>query len=154
MRLWTLHPRYLDTRGLLALWREGLLAQAVLRGETRGYVSHPQLVRFRSSPNRVGAIADYLRAVHDEAVARGYSFTANKIDMAHGAGAIVVTSGQLEHEWEHLLRKLAVRDPERHVRLTREHHPEPHPLFTIVPGGIEGWERGVVRPAPIVAPNA
>jgi len=25
MRLWTLHPKYLDARGLVALWREGLL---------------------------------------------------------------------------------------------------------------------------------
>ena len=47
MRLWTLHPRYLDARGLVALWREALLAQKVLRGKTRGYRAHPQLQRFR-----------------------------------------------------------------------------------------------------------
>jgi hypothetical protein len=29
-RIWSLHPKYLDARGLVALWREGLLAQAVL----------------------------------------------------------------------------------------------------------------------------
>ncbi len=34
MRLWTLHPKYLDPRGLVALWREALFAQAVLRGWT------------------------------------------------------------------------------------------------------------------------
>jgi hypothetical protein len=43
MRLWSVHPKYLDARGLVALWREGLLAQAVLRGRTSGYVRHPQL---------------------------------------------------------------------------------------------------------------
>ena len=36
MRLWSLHPRYLDAKGLVALWREGLLAQAVLKGQTKG----------------------------------------------------------------------------------------------------------------------
>lgn len=43
MRLWSLHPQYLDAKGLVALWREGLLAQAVLAGQTRGYKRHPQL---------------------------------------------------------------------------------------------------------------
>ncbi|HKX52383.1 MAG TPA: pyrimidine dimer DNA glycosylase/endonuclease V [Nitrosospira sp.] len=39
MRLWTLHPRYLDTKGLVAAWREALLAQKVLSGLTSGYTS-------------------------------------------------------------------------------------------------------------------
>ena len=39
MRLWTIHPRYLDSRGLVALWRESLLARAVLRSQTRGYAT-------------------------------------------------------------------------------------------------------------------
>jgi len=52
MRLWSLHPAYLDARGLGALWREGLLAQAVLRGKTRGYRSHPQLERWRARDPR------------------------------------------------------------------------------------------------------
>ncbi|WP_368086417.1 pyrimidine dimer DNA glycosylase/endonuclease V [Nitrosomonas sp. Nm34] len=26
MRLWSIHPKYLDAKGLLALWREGLQA--------------------------------------------------------------------------------------------------------------------------------
>ena len=32
MRLWSLSPRYLDVKGLVAVWREGLLADAVLLG--------------------------------------------------------------------------------------------------------------------------
>lgn len=32
MRLWSLHPSYLDAVGLVALWREGLLARKVLQG--------------------------------------------------------------------------------------------------------------------------
>ena len=63
MRIWSLHPQYLDARGLVALWREALLAQSVLRGATRGYRQHPQLVRFRRRPSPTGAIAEYLRAV-------------------------------------------------------------------------------------------
>jgi len=72
MRLWSLHPRYLDTQGLVALWREALLARAVLRGETKGYRNHPQLDRFRSHAASVSAINTYLARVYDEAVARGY----------------------------------------------------------------------------------
>ena len=74
MRLWTLHPRYLDSQGLVALWREALLARAVLRGRTRGYRHHPQLNRFRGAPNPVTCLNAYLRIVYDESVRRGYSF--------------------------------------------------------------------------------
>ena len=40
-------------QGLVALWREALLARAVLRGKTRGYRHHPQLHRFRASATPV-----------------------------------------------------------------------------------------------------
>src|SRR5665213_874155 len=56
MRLWTLHPRYLDAQGLVAAWREALLAQKVLEGATRGYTRHPQLIRFQSHPKPLEAI--------------------------------------------------------------------------------------------------
>jgi len=55
VRLWSVHPEYLDSRGLVALWREALLAQAVLRGETRGYRRHPRLARFRARPDPTAA---------------------------------------------------------------------------------------------------
>ena len=74
MRLWSLHPRYLDPQGLVALWREALLAQAVLGGKTRGYQHHPQLERFRALVAPRSAVSAYLKAVHAEAVIRGYSF--------------------------------------------------------------------------------
>lgn len=67
MRLWTLHPKYLDRQGLLALWREGLLAQAVLAGKTKGYRNHPQLIRFKSARDPLAAIGCYLTIVHREA---------------------------------------------------------------------------------------
>lgn len=141
MRLWTVHPRYLDGRGLVALWREALLAQAVLRGQTRGYTRHPQLTRFRAQASPLGAIADYLRIVHAESVSRGYRFAAGKVSRARGTGLIAVTRGQLEHEWRHLLAKLAARDRARLRRLTGVTRPRPHPLFRVVPGRVESWER-------------
>jgi Pyrimidine dimer DNA glycosylase len=49
MRIWSLHPQYLDRQGLTAAWREGLLAQKVLTGTTKGYRNHPQLRRFRAA---------------------------------------------------------------------------------------------------------
>jgi len=139
------HPKYLDARGLVALWREGLLAQAVLRGRTTGYLHHPQLQRFRAQPSPLGAIADYLRGVRAEAVQRGYVFAARKISPARGFGLIAVTRGQIEHEWHHLMTKLATRDRETFVRLERVRRPRSHPIFRIVPGGVETWEKGTRR---------
>src|SRR5690606_5048039 len=108
MRLWSLHPKYLDAAGLIALWREGLLAQAVLRGRTAGYLHHPQLERFRAQPSPVGAIADYLRGVYAEGANRGYAFTWRKVSRARGTGLVAVTRGQIEFERQHLMTKLAV----------------------------------------------
>jgi hypothetical protein len=141
MRLWSLHPRYLDARGLVALWREALLAQAVLRGRTQGYRHHAQLARFRASHTPARALARYLRAVHAESVARGYSFSASKIARGATRDRIEVTRGQLDYEWKHLIAKLAVRDPNRRALLSNTRRPEPHPMFRVVPGGIAPWEK-------------
>ncbi len=141
MRLWSLHPRYLDPQGLVALWREGLLARAVLRGETRGYRAHPQLERFRVQGAPVGAIDCYLHGVRCEADARGYAFDRSKIGAIRKHGPIPVTAGQVEYEWEHLMRKLSVRNAEHYGRWQSIRSPECHPLFQVVPGGIESWER-------------
>ena len=142
LRLWSLHPQYLDARGLTALWREGLLAQAALRGETAGYRRHPQLIRFRMHPSPVACIAAYLQAVHDESAARGYRFDAAKIAAERSRGRLDVQRGQLEFEWRHLMSKLKTRDPERHAAQSAAAAIRPHPLFRIVPGGVADWERG------------
>jgi hypothetical protein len=141
VRLWSLHPRYLDPQGLVALWRETLLARKVLRGETRGYRHHPQLQRFRESPDPRAAIDAYLAAVHAEATARGYAFDASKFDATARSGPIAVTRGQVEHEWEHLMRKLEARHPELHARWRSLQRPRAHPSFRIVAGGVADWER-------------
>lgn len=140
MRLWTLHPEYLDTRGLVALWREALLAQAVLRGETRGYTHHPQLMRFRESPSPLKSIACYLNAVQAEAKRRNYNFNAGKIHASGRARKIAVSRGQLYYEWAHLKAKLRVRAPSWLTKLRSVPDPKAHPLFRIVPGKIEKWE--------------
>ena len=140
MRLWSLHPRYLDARGLVALWREALLAQAVLAGQTRGYTHHPQLVRFRNSPSPLASIASYLHAVQAEAALRSYRFDATKIVSAPAAVPIVVTRGQLEYEWKHLVAKLRVRDPSWLENFISLPLPEPHPLFQLVLGPVAEWE--------------
>ncbi len=147
MRLWSLHPKYLDARGLVALWREALLAQSVLRGRTLGYVHHPQLLRFRERPSPVGAISAYLREIHAESLSRGYDFAMRKIGRGASGDSICVTRGQVEFEWEHLLGKLVIRDPEWRCRLESVKRPRPHPLFRVVAGGVEAWERGVDPPS-------
>jgi hypothetical protein len=141
MRLWSLHPRYLDPQGLVALWREALLARAVLRGQTRGYRNHPQLERFRAQLAPRSAISSYLQGVHAEATVRGYSFDGSKIGRSRTQTPILVTAGQVQHEWQHLLQKLAIRNPALHERWRSTSAPECHPLFRVQPGPIESWER-------------
>jgi hypothetical protein len=140
MRLWTLHPKYLDAKGLVALWRETLLAQKVLAGRTRGYRHHPQLHRFRACANPAGAIAAYLREIHAEALRRGYRFDARKIGRAHYTGKLPVTTGQLAYELEHLRRKLFARDRSRFHSLATSVRAQLHPLFRLRKGAIEPWE--------------
>lgn len=141
MRLWTLHPRYLDARGLVALWREALLARAVLRGRTRGYRHHPQLQRFRAHPAPRSAINAYLAAVLEESERRGYAFDARKVGPVRSRAPIAVTRGQLAYEWRHLLAKLRIRSPSDHRRWRGLERPQPHPLFKVRPGPVEPWER-------------
>jgi pyrimidine dimer DNA glycosylase len=145
VRLWTLHPRYLDARGLVALWREALLAQAVLRGKTRGYRHHPQLDRFLDTASPVASIAAYLRAVHAEARCRGYRFDGKKIARSGDVRRINAARGQLGYEWKHLRAKLRRRDPSWLAALGSRQRPDPHPLFRTVPGGVADWEIVVSR---------
>jgi len=146
MRIWTLHPRHLDQKGLVAVWRETLLAQAVLAGRTRGYRNHPQLDRFRASKRPLENLRVYLVAVLEEARRRGYSFDPRRIDdyeevarLTRGDARIPVTEGQLAYEYRLLKSKLARRDPAALAVL--DPNPEPSSLFHLVAGGIEPWER-------------
>lgn len=141
MRLWSLHPKYLDPQGLVALWREALLARAVLRGRTRGYRHHPQLLRFQQQSEPRNAINAYLGAVHAESIERGYVFDRSKIGPHRPVTVIAVSEGQLVYEWQHLMRKLKVRNPALYRRWRGLEMPDCHPVFKSVPGEIADWER-------------
>lgn len=140
MRIWSLHPRYLDSQGLVALWRETLLAQAVLHGNTKGYTNHPQLQRFKDHAQPLAAIASYLHAVHVQATQRSYKFDLSKILGPSHATQIAVTTGQLHYEWQHLMNKLKQRSPALHAQWLNVQKLEVHPLFVLVPGEVSDWE--------------
>jgi hypothetical protein len=142
MRLWSLHPQYLDSKGLVALWREALLAKHVLAGKTKGYKHHPQLTRFRAHPRPLVAINAYLAHVWHEAKQRGYSFDKSKIRAGKpGVERIKVNAGQVTYEWKHLLAKLKRRDPARLRAARAIEKPRLHALFRVRPGPVELWER-------------
>lgn len=140
MRIWSIHPKYLDAKGLVALWRETLLAKNVLLGNTKGYRNHPQLLRFKETNHQLDAINSYLSFVFKESVLRGYSFNKEKVDWSKSSNKINVTNQQIQFERNHLLLKLEKRDPELYNKLKNESLFEPHPLFNIVNGDIEDWE--------------
>jgi hypothetical protein len=125
--------------GLLALWREGLLAQKVLLGKTTGYRFHPQLKRFQACRNPVAAIGTYLWGVVDEAHGRGYHFDASRIAVRRRAIRIPVTRGQLEFERQHLIEKLRLRDQTKAGVLSTARL-RSHPMLHVVAGDIEPWE--------------
>ncbi|MDO4916395.1 MAG: pyrimidine dimer DNA glycosylase/endonuclease V [Rothia sp. (in: high G+C Gram-positive bacteria)] len=143
MRIWSLHPQLLDAKGLVACWRETLLAQKVLQGLTKGYTHHPQLKRFQESYDALAHLCTYLHGIGDEADRRGYHFDRSKImQPAQPALSLELTEGQLRYEFEFLQQKVAQRDEKwftHHLAQLRE--PTAHPLFSVVPGEIESWEK-------------
>ncbi len=143
MRLWSVHPSLLDRAALVAGWREGLLAQKVLRGLTKGYTQHPQLDRFKELPDPVVGVTTWLHGLADEAEARGYRFDRTRVVRGADAGLrLPLTTGQLDLEWEHLRAKVRARDEAWWARIEDE-QVRAHPLFTLVPGPVADWERAV-----------
>jgi hypothetical protein len=140
MRIWSLHPKYLDAKGLVALWRETLLAKNVLEGKTTGYRNHPQLIRFKHAERPVESINQYLSEVYLEAVNRNYNFDKQKIDWDFKRSRLTVTTGQLNYEVKHLLMKLKTRDANKYKKLRTRSTFDIHPLFKLVEGDIETWE--------------
>ena len=144
MRIWSLHPKYLDGKGLVAVWREALLAKHVLRGKTRGYRSHPQLDRFKAAADPLDAINQYLAGIFLESVGRNYNFDKNKINWGFSKTRLTVTTGQLNYEAEHLVGKLKRRNKMEFDKTRTILMHESHPLFKVVAGDIEKWERVLV----------
>ena len=142
MRLWSVHPKLLDSKGLVALWRESLLAQKVLDGKTKGYTNHPQLVRFKDTRNPIHYIGCYLSHIYIEAQERGYNFDKSKIKhFSQEAKLLTVTDGQLKYELRHLLNKLERRDKEKFRKLVNVKTAECHPIFRVIKGDIQDWEK-------------
>jgi len=140
MRIWSLHPKYLDAKGLVALWRESLLAKKVLEGKTKGYRHHPQLIRFQQAKRPVEAINQYLSEIYLESAKRNYNFDKQKINWYFKESKLTVTTGQLNYEVKHLLIRLKTRDLNKYEELKTRSAFEIHPLFKIVTGDIEKWE--------------
>jgi len=141
MRIWSLHPKYLDTKGIVALWRETLLAKHVLEGKTKGYKNHPQLIRFKDAKRPLDLINQYLTVICDEAEKRGYNFDRTKINSNYIPAHTNVTKGQIKFETEHLLKKLKTRDPERFRLIKSQKKINAHPIFKVVEGTVEEWEK-------------
>ncbi|MBW2993288.1 pyrimidine dimer DNA glycosylase/endonuclease V [Candidatus Woesearchaeota archaeon] len=139
MRLWSIHPKYLDCRGLSGLWREALLAKKVLESKTEKYRNHPQLDRFKRKP--ISFINRYLKEVYKEACKRGYCFDKRKIGNKITRKKIPVTDKQIKYEFMHLKMKLKKRDFIRYKGLFKIKKIEPNPMFRIIKGDIEEWEK-------------
>ena len=146
MRLWSLHPRYLDWKGLGANWREGLLGQAIILGKTKGWRNHPQMNRFKAHRDPLAAISYFLQENHREATKRGYNYNYSKIlNLVEDIEPLDLTMGQLRYELVLLSERLGRRDPDwlRKIREAySEDPPLPHPLFNAVEGDVEPWEKG------------
>jgi hypothetical protein len=140
MRIWSIHPKYLDTKGLVALWRETLLAKHVLEGKTKGYKNHPQLNRFKQLKEPLQSINYYLSVIHEEACNRQYRFDREKVNWNFRKMKLQVTTGQINYEAKHLLQKLKLRDNNRYLQLKDLTQFDPHPLFKPVEGEVEDWE--------------
>lgn len=144
MRIWSLHPSLLDQKGLVACWRETLLAQKVLQGLTKGYKNHPQLLRFKEHADPLAAITTYLHGLADEADARGYNFDRSRIILPASPDLplIPVTTGQLCYELDFLKKKVAARDEDWFLEKLAEVSSAPaHSIFVEKPGKIESWEK-------------
>jgi len=140
MRLWSLHPKYLDTKGLVALWREALLAKHVLEGKTIGYKNHPQLNRFKNATYPIDLINQYLGEVYEEAVKRNFNFDRSKVNWTFRKRKVPVTTGQVDYEAVHLLSKLKKRDFKKYKELQLQSSFDLHPIFKSIKGDIEAWE--------------
>ena len=144
MRIWSVSPEYLDTVGLVACWRETLLAKHVLEGKTKGYKNHPQLERFKNQDEPLVYINAFLYEIYKEALKRNYKFDLTKIDLnlvKKFKHPLKVNDKQLKYEFNHLQNKLKVRDKKKYLENNLVKNVKPNLILTVVKGNIENWER-------------
>lgn len=165
MRLWTIHPTFLDNEGLHGLWREGLLAQKIIEDPTHGRSNNPQIARFRNHVSPISILGAYLWTVGHEGMERGFKYNVARIEDPPMLGSIMVPKGssgdpripvteeQIRFEFDHLFSKLEERDPvslekilNYSVQSTIKYREDfrlkaINPAFRIVVGPIESWEK-------------
>jgi hypothetical protein len=143
MRLWSIHPAYLDPQGLVAAWREALLAKKVLEGKTRGYTHHPQLARFLACRNPVDEINAYLDELYKESLVRTYRFNREKITYRQHPDVqpVLVTDGQVDYEFRFLQEKLKKRNRQKYEENSSSAVIRVNGLFSVIDGGIADWEK-------------
>ena len=143
MRLWSIRLDWLDPIGLVALWRESLLAKAVLEGKTIGYKNHPQLFRFKSYSRPLNATNTYMLYVKLEGDKRGFRFNSYKIDsdLVNKDIKIAVSQGQLDYELQLLKEKIAIRAKNKLQAVLTNDRGQPNNLFVPYNGPIEPWEK-------------
>lgn len=141
MRLWSIHPKYLDSIWLIACWREWLLALNVLKWNTVWYRNHPQLNRFKSSKDPILAINAYLTQIFLEAERRWFKFNSNKINISYLNSIISVTTWQLEYEMIHLRSKLKIRNPGMYENIKWLTKIENNSIFQVIDWWIESFEK-------------
>ena len=142
MRIWSIHPKYLDSSGLVACWRETLLAKNVLLGLTKGYKSHPQLLRFKNLESPIDYINNYLNELYIESKKRNYNFSFEKIGvLKNNLKKLPINSGQIFYEFEHLLNKLKIRDLKKYNEIKNIKNIDCNNIFKTIPGDVEFWEK-------------
>lgn len=142
MRIWSIHPKYLDSSGLVACWRETLLAKNVLLGLTKGYKNHPQLLRFKNSEFPIDYINNYLNELYIESKKRNYNFSFEKVGIfKNNLEKLPINSGQIFYEFEHLLNKLKIRDLKKYNEIKNIKNIDCNNVFKIINGDIEFWEK-------------
>lgn len=140
MRIWSIHPVNLDTKGLCGAWRE-LLGAIKSCDPSVGYSRHSQLIRWRNATDSIemmrNALAHYGLTLYQEAKRRKYHFNVNKLKpyLIAPKPILPVNVGQFEYEWEFLRKKCLTRNPDW-VMIKKE----VNPMFVLRDGGIEPWE--------------
>nr|MDA3929795.1 hypothetical protein [Prolixibacteraceae bacterium] len=100
-----------------------------------------QLERFKTTKNPINTINFYLESIWLEATRRRYNFDKSKFERVLNIEQIDVTSGQLNFEKKHLLTKLKIRDLKKYDEFAGVSDIEIHPLFHLIDGEIESWEK-------------
>lgn len=150
MRLWSLHPSYLDKQALQVCWADALQAleyykqeRAYMKGITNDLSPYfyPCLDRFRMTGSPIAHITNYLHGLCDESERRNTPFGRAKLPEFTPGLRLKVTDGQIAREEKLLLLQLNRRkQTQLWMDLFVAEYVQPHPLFEIVSGPVEPWE--------------